>query len=108
MRYILIFILVLSIPNLCSAWDGTVAGTINTIDVTHGQNYGFRITLKGGPKLCGNNHTWAYLNDSDSNYQVLVSTLLAAKMAGNSVRLYTNQEQNSGNNYCHIGYISVH
>ncbi|AQS38156.1 hypothetical protein Sps_03009 [Shewanella psychrophila] len=110
MKYLVVFftlLLALLWTLDTQAWDGAVIGQVNTIDVTHGKNYGFRVTLEGAPKLCGNDSGWAYLNDDDSNYQIFVSVLLAAKMSGTTVRLYTNQEKTSGNDYCHIGYISV-
>ncbi|GAB1623977.1 hypothetical protein AAOGI_40270 [Agarivorans albus] len=91
--------------NVFAAWDGVTVGKISSLDVTSGNNYGFRINLKGAPKLCGNNHTWAYVNESHSNYKTYVSVLLAAKMADKEVVLYTNQEQKSGANYCSIGYL---
>lgn len=87
------------------AWDGQVSGKVIRIDVAGGQNYGFRVYLDGLPKLCGNNHTWAYLNDTDSNYQTYVAVLLAAKAANYNVRLYANKE--GSNAYCHIGYITI-
>lgn len=87
------------------AWDGSVEGKIQNIDVAPGENYGFRLSLQNSPKLCGNDHTWAYLNKSDSNYETFVSVLLAAKMAERSVRIYTTKETASGNGYCRIGYI---
>jgi hypothetical protein len=93
--------------NVFASWDGILAGKINAIDVAPGQNYGFRVSLINAPKLCGNNHTWAYLNESDSNYQTFVSVLLAAKMADKQVTLYTKIESTSGHDYCHIGYISL-
>ncbi len=89
------------------AWDGVKTGKVGSVDVTGGTNYGFRVVLEGAPKLCGNGHGWAYINEPDSNYQTYVSVLLAAKMAGSTVTIYANQERNSGNGYCHIGYISV-
>jgi hypothetical protein len=89
------------------AWDGHVSGKIGSIDVTSGNNYDLRVTLVNGPKLCGNGNTWAYLNNSDSNYQTYVSVLLAAKMAEKNVTIYTSKETKSGNGYCHIGYISM-
>jgi hypothetical protein len=101
------FILSFFMSHYCHAWDGAVSGEVAVIDVAPGNNYGFRVTLKEGKKLCGNTHTWAYLNDNDSNYQTFVAVMLAAKMSSSSVVIYSNQEKTSGNNYCHIGYISV-
>jgi len=111
MKNIFKFISFLSLMLLSShsvaAWDGTLLGKINSIDVAPGQNYGFRISLVGFPKICGNDNTWAYLNESDSNYNTYVSVLLAAKMADKNVVVYTKRETSSGHNYCHIGYISL-
>ena len=90
-----------------SSWDGSVTGKIVRLDVTGGNNYGFRVRLEGAPALCGNQHSWAYVNESDSNYKVYVSALMAAYTTGKKVSLYTNREGRSGNKYCHIGYIMV-
>lgn len=105
MRFIFGFIcLVLSVHAF--AWDGNVSGKIYSVDVTGGENYGFRVSLDNGSKaLCGNNHKWAYVNESFSNYQTYVAVLLAAKMAEKTVVLYTNQRGSNG--YCEIGYISI-
>lgn len=105
-RLICLAFLALSSPNVV-AWDGMTTGHIRTIDVTGGNNYGFRVSLEGGPLLCGNSHTWAYINEADSNYQTYVAVLLAAKAAKQSVTLYTNRQNNASDGYCHIGYISV-
>lgn len=102
MKKLITFLLIL-FPAQALAWDGQVQGKISYIEVTGGNNYGFRVTLKNGPALCGNSHKWAYVNESDSNYQVYVSTLLAAKHAGTAVRLHTTQTGSQG--YCHIGHV---
>jgi hypothetical protein len=88
---------------LAHAWDGSVAGAIAGIDVAAGDNYGFRISLVGLPLLCTGGLSWAYLNDTDSNYKVYVATLLAAKTAGSRVFLWST----TVGGYCHIGYIQV-
>lgn len=106
LKTIVIFAVTL-IPLTAKAWDGTTAGKINTIDVTGGTNYGFRVSLEGGPALCGNAHTWAFLNETDSNYQTYVSVLLAAKAAKMTVRLYTTRVGSNANGFCQIGYIQV-
>lgn len=90
-----------------NAWDGIVTGNIASIDVTGGNNYGFRVALEGTPALCGNAHTWAFVNESDSNYQTFVAVLLAAKAAKQNVTLFTNKTGNEPDGYCHIGYIRV-
>lgn len=90
-----------------AAWDGSVTGAIDRIEVTNGGNYGFRVLLKDKPELCGNEHTWAYINENDSNYETYVSVLLSAKVSGTKVQLLTRKETISGNEYCHIGYIRM-
>ena len=77
-------------------------GYIQQIDVTSGNNLGFRILLKGVDFECGNGSRQAYLNESDSNYQTFVSVLLAARMAKAKVRIY-NAEGASQN--CKITYV---
>src|SRR5712691_11455385 len=86
------------------AWDGVTAGKIAQIDVTGGSNYGFRVTLVGMPPLCTGGASWAFLNETDSNYKVYVATLLAAKSADRQLTLYTT---NAAGGYCQIGYITV-
>lgn len=90
-----------------SSWDGATTGTINQIKVTGADNYGFRVVLEGAPPLCGNTHTWAYINEADSYYKTYVTVLMAAKMAKTTVTLYANKEILSGNDYCHIGFITT-
>lgn len=85
------------------AWDGAIAGQILQFDVTGGNNYGVRVTLKGSPLICTGGQTWAYINESDSNYKVYVAMLMMAKTQGSQVTLYTNHV----NGMCHIGYIVV-
>lgn len=106
MKHLLIFFFI-TFPCLANAWDGAVNGKVIAVDVTGGSNYGFRIHLKGAPRLCGNDHTWAFINENDSNYNTYVSALLAAKAAQFNVTVYTNRVGGE-NGYCKIGYISVH
>ncbi len=89
------------------AWDGSTTAKIYQIDVAVAENYGFRVMLEGLPALCGNSHSWAYLNKSSSNYETFVSVLLSARMAQKTVTLHTTKETISGNEYCHIGYITL-
>ena len=93
--------------HVIAAWDGDVAGKVKQIQITDGNNYGFRITLEGTPKLCGNEHSWAYVNESDSNYSVYVSVLIAAKAAKQDIRIYTNRKDGSADGYCHIGHVYI-
>ena len=88
-----------------AAWDGSATGTISRIEVTDGNNYGFRILLDGNPKLCGNEHNWAYINESDSNYNTFVSVLIAAKAGKQRVRVFTKRKDGAADGYCHIGYV---
>jgi hypothetical protein len=88
------------------AWDGTVNGLIGGADVTDGPGYEFRIDLQGSPALCGSGSpNWAYVNRESPNYQAYVAVLLAAKMAGAYVTVYTTRDAGSG--YCRIGYVRV-
>jgi hypothetical protein len=107
MLKIVIFIFFGILSNTVYGWDGTTSGKINSIQVTSGNNYGFRVTLSGSPTLCGNNHKWAYVNESDSNYAVYVSSLLAAKAAQQTVTLYTYRKDSEIDGYCHIGHIQI-
>ena len=85
------------------AWDGVVSGTIQSISVTQGQNYGFRVYLNGTTTTCSSGENWTYLNEADSNYKTYVSALMMAKAQGSIVTIYSNVE----NGYCHIGYLTV-
>jgi hypothetical protein len=85
------------------AWDGVVSGTINSVEITAAHNLGFRITLVGIATMCSGGTAIAYLNGGDSNYEVYVAALLAARAQGSSVTVYTNLE----NGYCHIGHIAI-
>ncbi len=99
--------IIFSLNVSAATWDGTESGQVHSVNVASGENYGFRVTLSGAPKLCGNAHSWAYLNESQSNYQTFVSVLLAAKMSDKRVTLYTTKETTSGNEYCRIGYVDL-
>ncbi|WP_157597894.1 MULTISPECIES: hypothetical protein [unclassified Rhizobacter] len=85
------------------AWDGLASGKVTSIDVTGGSNYGFRVVLDGGTQMCAGGTTWAFLNETDSNYKTYVAALMVAKVQGTSVRLFTTTE----GGFCHIGYISI-
>lgn len=85
------------------AWDGVVSGNIYAVEITGGNNFGFRVFVSGVTNMCGSGSNWAYLNETDSNYKTYVAAILAAKAQGSSVTVYSTLE----NGYCHIGYISV-
>jgi hypothetical protein len=87
------------------AWGGEITGKISRIDVVADNNYAFRVYLVNQLPLCSSASTWAYINDTDRNYKVFVATLTAAKMANQTVTIYSNRDSATG--YCHIGYISV-
>ena len=91
-----------ALPGLSMAWDGSVHAPIAEIDVTDGSNLGFRVYLLTA--MCGNANTWGYLNNTDSNYNVYVATLLMANAQGFSVTVYSNRDSNG---LCHIGYIAI-
>ncbi len=104
----LLAIALLLIPSVVfGAWDDGTAvksGVISRIDVTTGTNYGFRVYLDGDPVMCRGGDRWAYLNETDSNYSVYISVLLAAKATGSTVTIYSNTL--SGSTHCNIGYIA--
>ena len=87
------------------AWDGAVTDRISAIEVTEGTNYGLRIFLANGAAQCTGGPVWSYLNETDSNYKTFTAALIAAKMSGSTVTLYTTRNTSG---YCHIGYITVH
>lgn len=84
------------------AWDGVITGAITQIDITDGSNYGFRVWLAS--PMCANANNWAYLNNTDSNYNTYAAALLSAKAQGAIVSVYSNQDANG---YCHIQYLAL-
>ena len=105
-KYFILIIRVFLIPlTTNAAWDGSTAGKVKQVDVAplDGNNRGFRVVLEGNPALCNNENQWAYVNQSDDNYQVTVSALLAAKMSGTEVTIFTTINPSDG--YCHMGYV---
>lgn len=97
--------LALTLSTTAFAWDGTVTGQISQIDVTAAEGQGLRIQIAGVSSMCGNSISWAYLNESDSNYKVYVAAALAAKAARDTVTLYTTRDVAG---YCKLGYFVVH
>ncbi len=85
-----------------SAWDGSNSGKIDLVEVESGLPYSFRVRLEGEPSLCGNSNKWAYIRYDSPNYNAYLSVLLAAKMAGKTVTIYTNR---STQDYCEIGHL---
>ena len=95
-------VLLWAVSDIARAWDGAPYGEISVIEVTHGQNYGFRVWFSNGASMCTSGAKWAFLNESDSNYKIYVANLMLAKALGKPVALYTVTE----GPYCHIGHMS--
>jgi hypothetical protein len=85
------------------AWDGVVSGTIQAVEVTGGNNFGFRVFVSGVTNMCGTGSNWAYLNETDSNYRTYVAAILAAKAQASPVSIYTTLV----NGYCQIGHVTI-
>lgn len=86
-------------------WNGATSGRIRAVEVTHINNFPFRVMLEGEPVLCTAGHRWAYVDGNGSNYKVFVATpLLAAKARGVPVYLYTLHDA-SGQSYCRIEHV---
>ena len=97
--------LLLSLSAWVNAWDGNVTGTVHQVHIVplEENDRSLRIVMEGNPKMCGTNTDWAYLDESNSNYQVVVSALLAAKMSGSEISIYSNK--NPAGDHCEIGYV---
>jgi hypothetical protein len=91
------------LPSGAMAWDGAIVGRVSVIEVTGGTNFGVRVSIASVAQMCTGGQSWAYLNETDSNYKVYVAALLLAKAQGNQVTVFSNLE----GSYCHIGYLSV-
>jgi len=98
---VLIFVLA---TRTAMAWDGTITGQISEIHVTQGEGQALRVYVSGVSSMCGNTISWAYLNESDSNYKVYVAAAFAAKAAGDPVTVYTTRDAAG---YCKMGYFVV-
>jgi hypothetical protein len=81
------------------AWDGTQTMIPGQIDVTDGSNLGFRVW---GPS-CSGAQNFAYLLNTDSNYDTYVAVILMAKAEGITVTFYTTLDASG---FCHLGYLS--
>ena len=84
-----------------NAWDGIKAGKVSGLDVTDGQNFGFRIYMDGTP-MCGTTEAWAYANRNWDNYDALVSLLTSAYLTGKQVVVHTTKN----GPYCEIHYVA--
>jgi hypothetical protein len=85
-----------------SAWDGIKVGKISGIDVTDGQNFGFRIYMDGTP-MCGTTEAWAFQNKDFNNYDAMVSLLTSAYFNGKQVIAYTTKV----GTYCRLDYVAL-
>src|SRR2546426_11962998 len=103
LRGVMLALTCLAGTQVAYAWDGVFTGTVATVQITNGNNLGFRIFLSGISNMCGTGSNWAYLNESDSNYKTYVAAVLAAKAQGSQVTVYSTLENGS----CHIGYLSI-
>ena len=59
LKKIMTFFAVFFSTSIHADWHGANSGIIHSIDVTQANNYGIRVTLEGGAKLCGNANGWA-------------------------------------------------
>ena len=98
--------LIISFASLMSspvqAWDGSKSGKVTGIDLTGGQNFGFRVYMDGTP-MCGTTESWAYVNKDFDNYDAFVSVITTAYFSGKPITLITTKV----GLYCHIGYVSL-
>lgn len=86
------------------AWDGSASGKITLFEATDAENYGFRVHVASGTGQCGaGTPGWSYVNKSFDNYDVFVSLLTSAFLAGKSVTIYSD---NIGG-YCRMAHIQI-
>lgn len=86
-----------------SAYDGTANGKIGQIDVTDNSNFGVRVYMAGYPTMCTGGGNFAYLYNTDSNFNVYVASLITAKAMGSPVTI----QSYTVSGYCHIAYLAV-
>lgn len=104
MKFLKVFLfacIFLSTPSHAELYSSKT-GLIKQIDVAAGNNRGFRVFLKDTPFECGSGQTYAYLNESASNYNTYVSVILAAKMSKTPIRIYNVA---GSDNNCLITYL---
>lgn len=88
------------------AWDGVMSGKISTVEVATGGNLSLRVHLDIPPNngVCGGAYGLAYLNESDSNYQLFSSLITTAFAMSKQVVIYLIRDANG---YCKIGHLTV-
>lgn len=107
-KTLFIFTLLLSFSN-ANAWDNIVTGEISSFEAhaPASSNRNITLALKDVATLCSlpSNNITAYIKKSDlpDTFDVFVSTLLAAKVSGQSVKLYINL----GNEGCRIDRVDL-
>lgn len=84
------YLAIAALPHAAYAWDGAKSGKITGLDVTDGQNYGFRVYLDGSP-MCGTSEGWAYMNRDWDNYDAMAALLTSAYLGGKDVTIYTTK-----------------
>lgn len=91
------------------AWHGTVTGKINVVEfhTNDSSHADVRVRIIGHTELCSkataNDNGYLRKLDTPEEFEMLVSTLLSAKMADRKVTLYMNQ----GTHGCAIGRVDV-
>ena len=96
-------LLTMASPANAQAWDGAVTFKIARIDVTQGNNFGFRV--HGDQPMCGAGTTWwVYMNVTWDNYQATAALLTSAWLAGRQITVHSWKDPAG---YCQIGYVSV-
>jgi hypothetical protein len=81
-------------------WAGQKTGKITGIDLTEGENFGFRLYMDG-TSMCGTTEVWAFMNKSWDNYQATAALLTSAYLTQKNVTVLTYRD----GNYCRIGYV---
>ena len=85
------------------AYAGSIAGQIGSYHVfpTSGA-MDYQYTLSGSPVIC-NSKTFAYLNQTDTNYMAIWRALMSAREHGTSVQIFWAQDASG---FCHITEVA--
>ncbi len=115
MKKVLSIILLLSLispliaVDLDPFWDGLERIKITRIDVTGGENFGFRVYADSSDLLNDTDKehrptNWAYINESDSNYKTFVALLTTAYTLDYTVQLRVIEDDRG---FAKIHYIVI-
>jgi hypothetical protein len=104
LRKMVLLVLAMAPVAVALAFDGFVQGRIGTLEITSGDNFAFRVHMVPETAMCGNQYTYAYLNEADSNYKVYVAAIIAARQAGDQVQIYTALDSSA---HCKIVHLAV-